>query len=154
MGRIVQTGDTPAKRRNAHMRSCAEVLRLLAQHPEIGAGRFDVEARDMVAFMVFNLRGLSETIESSAQAWDDRNYWKKAEELRERFRWSRVAAQDLAARALADEWSQVPEILMTLLPHFGGVNVQQLTRDADWWCGAMRALQREAEKRDGLLGSR
>ena len=31
MARVIQTGETPAKRRHAHRRSCAEVLRLLAE---------------------------------------------------------------------------------------------------------------------------
>jgi hypothetical protein len=147
MARIIQTGDTPAKRRNAHLRSCAEVIRLLAQNPALADGRFDAEARDMVAFLVFNLRGIRETIEGSAEAWDDRDYWRKAEALRAKYRWSRKAADDLEALALTDRWGEVPEVLLTLLPHVADVTVRQATRDADWWCGALRALRREARER-------
>lgn len=153
MGRIVHTGDTPAKRRNAHLRSCAEVLRLLAQRPELASGRFDPEAQDMVAFLVFSLRGLNETIEGSANAWDDRDYWKKAEALRDRYRWTRWAADDLEALALSNRWEEVPERLLGLLPHVADVTIRQATRDADWWCGALRALRREAEQREtGVTG--
>ena len=42
----------------------------------------DPEARDVTAFLAVHLRGIGETIEGSAQAWDDRNYWKKSEQLR------------------------------------------------------------------------
>ncbi len=146
MGRITRTGDTPAKRRHAHVRSCAEALRLLAERDGLATGRFDAEAKDLVAFLIFNLRGIGATIEESANAWDDKNYWKKAEALRERYRWSRTAAADLERLALADRWAEVPEALMTLLPHFANVTVGQMTRDADWWCGALRALRREAER--------
>ena len=142
MGRIITTGDTPAKRRNAHLRSCAEVLRLLAQRPT-----FDPEAQDMAAFLVFNLRGIYETIDESAAAWDERNYWKKAEALREKWRWSRKAARKLERTILADRWHEVPEQLMALLPHVQHITVGTLTRDADWWCGALRALRREAKRR-------
>jgi acyl-homoserine lactone acylase PvdQ len=148
MGRIVQTGDTPAKRRNAHTRSCAEVLRLLAQRPELADGQFDTEAQDMVAFLVFNLQGMHETIEQSAQAWDDRNYWKKSEALRAKYRWTRLAAGTIEELALAGRWGEVTPALIALLPHFAGVTIQQVTRDADWWCGAMRALRREAASRE------
>jgi len=147
MGRIVQTGDTPAKRRHAHLRSCAEVLRILAQRPQLADGLYDTEARDMVAFVVFNLRGLHETIEQSAQAWDDRGYWKKSEGLRERYRWSRIASTELEQLALADRWEEVTPALLTLLPHLSDITISQHTRDSDWWCGAMRALRREAERR-------
>ena len=151
MSRIVQTGDTPAKRRHAHMRSCAEVIRLLAQRPELGDGQFDTEAQDMVAFLAFNLQGMHDTIELSAQAWDDRNYWKKAEALRARYRWSRLAAGQLEELALAGRWNEVPQALLALIPHFSDVNVQQMTRDSDWWCGALRALRREVENRKSDL---
>lgn len=143
MTRIIHTGDTPAKRRNAELRSCAEVLRLLAQRPNM-----DAEARDMVAFLVFSLRGISDTIEQSANAWDDRNYWKKAEELRHTWRWSRQAADDLEKLILAERWSEIPGRLVDLVPHLGGVRVQAMTRDADWWCGALRALKK-ANARSG-----
>ncbi|MGI9176194.1 MAG: hypothetical protein ACR2GR_12850 [Rhodothermales bacterium] len=141
MARIISTGETPAKKRHAHLRSCAEVLRLLAQRP-----RFDSESKDMAAFLVFNLRGIYQTIDESAQVWDERGYWKKAEKLRETWRWTRTSAQQLEGLLLAGQWDEVPPLLLTLLPHMSGVTVTAITRDADWWCGAFRALQGEKAK--------
>ncbi len=143
MGRIIQTGDTPAKRRHAHQRSCAEVLRLLAQRPSLAEG-FDAEARDMAAFLVFNLRGIYQSVEESARAWDDKNYWRKAEALRARWLWSRDMARALEALLLQEAWAEVPEQLIALAGRFQDVTVRQVTRDADWWCGAFRALRRQA----------
>jgi glycogen synthase len=142
MSRIVNTGQTPAKRRHAHRRSCAEVLRLLAQKRL--TDHFDDEAKDMVAFLVFNLRGIYQTIDESAHAWDEKNYWKKAETLRERWRWSRTAARKLEALVLDDDWGAVPIQLIGLTERFQDVTVRSITRNADWWCGALRALRREA----------
>ena len=138
MARIINAGDTPAKKRHAHMRSCAEVLRLLAQRPQ-----FDAESRDMTAFFVFNLRGISETIDESAQVWDEKNYWKKAEELRAKWRWSRNAAAELEKLIRADRWLEVPPFLVTLIPHFSEITITEITRDSDWWVGALRSLHRE-----------
>ncbi|HRR08373.1 MAG TPA: hypothetical protein PLO56_06735 [Rhodothermales bacterium] len=131
----VGTTDS-AKLRQIHIRSCAEVIRLLATKPS-----FDDEAKDMTAFLVFNLRGIYETINESVQAWDDRNYWKKAEDMREKWRWSRTAAQDLTQLVLADQWQKIPDFLITLLPRFSEVTIREITRDADWWVGALRALK-------------
>jgi glycogen synthase len=142
MSRIVNTGQTPAKRRHAHRRSCAEVLRLLAQKRL--TDHFDDEAKDMVAFLVFNLRGIYQTIDESAHAWDEKNYWKKAETLRERWRWSRTAARKLEALVLDDDWDAIPIQLIGLTERFQDVTVRSITRNADWWCGALRALRREA----------
>jgi len=135
MVRLIKTGETPAKKRHAYMRSCAEVLRLLAQRPT-----FDDEARDMTAFLVFTLRAIYQTIDESAHAWDERNYWKKAEGLREQWRWTRTAADDLEARIRAGRWNDVPPLLLDLVPYFNSITVTAITRDADWWCGALRAL--------------
>lgn len=121
------------------MRSCAEVLRLLAQRP-----RFDDEARDMTAFLVFNLRGIYRTIDESAHAWDERNYWKKAEALRAKWLWAKTGADELEALIREEAWDEVPPFLIGLVPHFNGITINALTRDADWWCGALRALLRES----------
>lgn len=137
MARIISTGETPAKKRHAHLRSCAEVLRLLAQRPH-----FDSEAKDMAAFFVYNLRGIYQTIDESAHTWDERNYWKKAEALREKWRWSRTSADELEALICADRWEEVPPLLLSLVPYFNDVTVTAITRDADWWCGALKALKR------------
>lgn len=122
------------------MRSCAEVLRLLAQRSSFGA-----EEKDMVAFLVFNLRGIYQTIDESAHAWDERDYWKKAEALRARWLWSRNAAEELKHLVLANRWEDVPTFLVSVIPHFGDVTIATITRDSDWWCGALRALVREGE---------
>lgn len=143
MSRIVNTGQTPAKRLHAHRRSCAEVLRLLAKKRL--TDHFDAEAKDMVAFLVFNLRGIYRTIDESAHAWDEKNYWKKAEALRERWRWSRTAARKLESLVLDDDWDAVPIQLIGLTERFQDVTVRSITRNADWWCGALRALRREAD---------
>ena len=137
MARLIKTGETPAKKRHAHMRSCAEVLRLLAQR-----GAFDEEARDMTAFLVFNLRGIYQTIDESAHAWDERNYWKKAEGLRQTWRWTHTAADRLETLIRADQWDAVPPVLIELIPRFNSITITVITRDADWWCGALRALLR------------
>ncbi len=138
MARIVYTGDTPAKRRNAHIRSCAEVIRLLAERPSFGE-----EEQDMTAFLVFSLRGIHDTIEESALAWDDRNYWKKSEALRQKWRWSHHAANDLEKMVVAGQWFDIPVKLIELIPHFADVTISTITRGPDWWVGARRALMKQ-----------
>ncbi len=96
----------------------------------------------MAAFFVLNLRGIYETIDESAQAWDERNYWKKAEALRDKWRWSRSAADELEALILSDRWGEVPPLLIRLIPKFNDVTITSITRDADWWCGALKALKK------------
>jgi acyl-homoserine lactone acylase PvdQ len=142
MGRVIQTGDTPAKKRNAAMRSGAEVIRLLAERPSI-----DEEAKDMIAFLVMSLRDVYQTIEESAQVWDERDYWRKSEALRAKWRWAHLAADDLEKLALEERWLEIPMEIIALVPHFSGVTITNITRDSDWWCGAYRALQKSVAKK-------
>ncbi|NQV72657.1 hypothetical protein HQ496_06005 [bacterium] len=140
MSRIVRTGDTPAKTRNAHRRSCAEVIRLLAQKPS-----FDDEAKDMAAFLVFSLRGIGDTIESSAGVWDERNYWKKAEALRHKWRWTTKKSDELGKLVVEGKWQMLAPHIIELIPHFSDVTITAITRTPDWWVGARRALIKEFE---------
>ena len=137
MARVINT-QTPAKARHEHMRSCAG-------DDTIYGGldpAFDDEAKDMCAFLVFNLRDIYRIIDESAQSWDDRNYWKKSEKLRHDWRWARIAADEVEARIVDSRWSEMPEYLISLVPRFDSISVSSVTRNADWWCGALRALQR------------
>lgn len=100
----------------------------------------------MAAFLVHSLRGIEETIETSAQAWDDRNYWKKSEKLRDDWRWTRKAADELESHMLNGAWRELPPALIALVPHFQSVTIAKLMRDSDWWVGAYRAMVKKAEK--------
>lgn len=146
MSRIINVGDTPAKRRSGHLRSCAEVLRLLAQNQSLASGNFDEEAKDMVAFLVYSLRGIEETIETSAQAWDDRNYWKKSEKLRDDWRWTRKVAKQIETLMLGGRWYEIPPALIDIIPRFQSITVTKMMRDSDWWVGAYSAMVRQANK--------
>jgi hypothetical protein len=138
MVRIIKTGDSAAKRRRGHIRTCAEVIRLLSTREG-----FDDEAKDMTAFLVFALRGIYVTIDESALAWDDRNYWKKSEALRQKWRWSALAADELEELVVTGKWQLIPPMLIGLIPHFADVNVQTITRGPDWWVGARTALMNQ-----------
>lgn len=124
------------------MRSCAEVLRLLAQRSS-----FDDEAKDMTAFMIFNLREIYKVIDESAQSWDERNYWKKAEGLRAKWSWTRIIADKLTKLVIAGKWQRVPEVMFEMIPHFQSITIVKLTRDSDWWIGAHAALLKEQEEK-------
>ena len=145
MARIIHAGDTPAKRRRAHTRAAAEAIRLLATRPALADGYFDAEAKDLVAYLALHLRGIGETIEEAAQAWDDRNYWRKSEKLRADYRWAPQGAAELEALVVAEDWGGVVPALLSLVPRFSDVTIAKMTRDADHWVGAHRALVRRAQ---------
>ena len=71
MARVINT-NSPGKRRKAHIRTIAEILRLLAQQKTI-----DSQSKDMVAAIIFCLRGIDATVEESIVAWKNEATGKK-----------------------------------------------------------------------------
>lgn len=108
-------------------------------------GGWDDEGKDMAAFLVFSLHGIYDSIEESALAWDDKNYWKKAENLRQKWRWSYLSGKKLEKLILKEKWDSVTSELLELIPQFSKVKVTSITRDSDWWAGALSALRKKAD---------
>ena len=137
MSRVVNV-DSTGKRRNQVRRTIAELLRRLSQKSSL-----DEEARDMLALMVFCLHEIDEGIEQSALVWEKRNYWVKAEELRQRWRWTNRCATDLQKILRNDEPGQVPLVIADLLPHFRDVRINRYTRKPELWRDCYRRLLQE-----------
>ena len=89
MSRVINT-DSTGKKRNQLMRTSAELLRHLTQKNAV-----DAETKDMIALLVYCLREIEAGIDQSAAAWEKRDYWMKAEEFRERWRWVDMMSDDL-----------------------------------------------------------
>lgn len=137
MGRVINT-DSSGKRRNQLMRTAAEILRRLSQKTDI-----DTEAKDMVSALVFIFREIEESIESAAAAWEKRDYWMKAEELRRRWMWPGNSADQLQNLVLTDNWAGLPQMMVKLLPYFNDIKITKLTRGESDWLGSHARLLAE-----------
>ena len=137
MSRVVNV-DNPGKQRSQLMRTAAELLRHLSQKPEL-----DDEAKDMAATLVFCLRGIDDGIESSAAAWEKRDYWIKAEQLRQRWGWAGNASARLEATIRNGTWEALPAAMINLFEHFSDIKITKFTRDSSAWQGAYQRLIEE-----------
>ncbi len=137
MSRVLNTND-PGKIRNQLMRTVAELLRHLSQKKEL-----DDEAKDMTAMLVFCLRDIDEGIEASAAAWEKRDYWIKAEQLRQRWVWTGNASASVENVIRNDSWETLPTVMAGLFEHFADIKITKFTRDASEWQGAYQRLQEE-----------
>jgi hypothetical protein len=119
MSRVINT-DSAGKKRTQHMRTGAELLRHLSQKTSIDEG-----------------------IDSSAQAWEKRDYWMKAEEFRQRWHWTGDLADELQSMVFADEWHRLPEMMVRLLPYFSDIKINKFMRKSSMWSGSYDRLMRE-----------
>jgi hypothetical protein len=137
MSRVINT-DSTGKSRNQMMRSAAELLRHLSQKTTL-----DNEAKDMASALVYCLREIDAGIDQSAQAWEKRDYWMKADELRQRWGWAGTYADALTAIVIGDKWDELPPLLVKLLPKFNEIKITKLTRSEALWLGAHMRLMGE-----------
>ena len=137
MSRVINT-DSTGKQRNQIMRTGAEILRRLSQKTAI-----DAEVKDMLATLVYCFREIEEGIDQSAQAWEKRDYWVKAEELRQRWSWPGDVADQIQAMIFKEDWNMLPPLMVKLLPRFADIKITKLTRDETLWQGTYERLMKE-----------
>ena len=137
MSRVINT-DSSGKKRSQHMRTCAEVLRRLSQQDSVTD-----ETRDMVALLVYCLREIDEGIDSSAQAWEKRDYWMKAEEFRQRWHWTGDMSDELQSLVFDDEWQRLPDMMVRLFPYFSDITINKFMRKPSLWEGCYNRLMQE-----------
>ena len=101
----------------------------------------------MVAALVYALREIDEGIDSSAAAWEKRDYWMKADELRVRWEWTARMADQLAALVYEERWNDLPPMMVKLFPYFNDIKITKMTRKEDAWQGAHMRLLRERPTR-------
>ena len=135
MSRITNVDGTPASQRNRLRRTIAEILRRLSAKKTI-----DAEAKDMVAFIVFALRSMNESIEQSCVAWEKRDYYLKADQFRREWTWLLPTADRLEDLIVTEEWSLLPTEMAGLAARFSDVKVNQMTKPASLWQGAYQKL--------------
>ena len=137
MSRIINTAD-PGKLRNQHRRTIAEMLRHL-----MFKRRFDDETKDMAAALVFALRGIAETVETTVAAWEKRDYYLKADRFRLDWEWVTPAAERLYDIVALGRWEDLPRELAALAPRFADIRIAKMTRDPSAWKASYELLMKQ-----------
>jgi hypothetical protein len=135
MSRITSVDGTPAQQRNAIRRTIAEILRRLLDKKTI-----DDETKDMLAFIVIGLRGIDQSIDQSATAWEKRDYYLKADQFRREWLWLPDTAQRLEDILRSNDWSTAPIELAGLSARFSDIKVTTFTKPSTLWQGAYKKL--------------
>ncbi|MFN8595765.1 MAG: hypothetical protein U0559_06240 [Anaerolineae bacterium] len=144
MSRITNIDGTPTQQRNAIRRSIAEILRRLMEKKTI-----DDETKDMLAFIVVGLRSMDQSIDSSASAWEKRDYYIKADQLRREWLWLPDTADRLEALLRSNDWATAPIELAGLAARFSDVKVATFTKSPALWQGAYKKLLATPQRNNG-----
>ena len=135
MSRIVSVDGTPTQQRNAIRRTIAEILRHLMEKKTV-----DAEAKDMLSFIVFGLRSMDQSIDSSASAWEKRDYYVKADQFRREWLWLPDTANRIDEMIRSNDWATMPLELAGLASRFSDVRIATFTKSPTLWQGAYKKL--------------
>lgn len=135
MSRITYIDGTPTQQRNTIRRTIAEILRRLMEKKAV-----DADTKDMLSFIVYGLRSMDQSIDSSASAWEKRDYYVKADQLRREWLWLPDTANRLDVMIRSGDWATMPIELAGLAARFSDVRVSTLTKSPALWQGAYNKL--------------
>jgi len=127
----IKGSENGAVLRNRLSKSIVKALRLLMQKQEP-----DEESRDLAAFIVLALEKIAESVETTASAWEKRDYWLKADRFRQDWAWCEARSQALAAALQSDDWAGVAQELALIGQALRGVEVSANNRLGKPWVGA------------------
>jgi hypothetical protein len=134
VSRIVNSQSTGRERAQL-VRAMIVAIRELSRQSSFGD-----RARDLAAFIVLALRAILKGVDTSAQAWEKRGYWVKADRFRMEWDWAEpLAVQLQAAIASADE-QLVASLVMQVAQRLSGVEVSANPRVGAPWVGAFNRL--------------
>ncbi len=138
MSRLIN-GTNPGTERNQLRRTIAEALRRLLTKSKV-----DDEAKDLVALIVYSLRGIAAGIDQSASAWEKRDYFVKADKFRMEWAWAEKYANKLEVMLRGEMWGDLPIALAELAPKFSDITITKYVRTEALWQGRFRQLMAEA----------
>jgi hypothetical protein len=137
MSRVINTTSV-GQERNQLRRTIAEALRHMILKP-----KFDQESRDLASLIVFSLRRLEQGVEQTATAWENRNYFLKADRFRREWEWIEETSFALETALLLGQFEDVPPILGNLIPRFSDITIGRYTRSPELWDGCYQRLARD-----------
>jgi hypothetical protein len=139
MGRVIST-ENLATDRTRLMKAMALALPQLARQPG-----FNTEARDLAAFLVLALDGISASVERSVLPWEKRGYWLKADRFRMDWAWVQPNAQELRAALINDDIGGVAVVVAKLAARLKDIEVPAKHRLGTPWVGAWDKMTQKAK---------
>ena len=135
----VKPNESGTTYRNRLTKSIVLAIRKLMQK-----GQPDKESLDMAAYVVLALEKIEESVDSSATAWEKRDYWLKADRFRMEWSWLEIRRIALEKAVSAQDWGQIASELILVAQNFNKVEVSDKNRLGEPWVGSWKVLQSRA----------
>jgi len=131
----IKPNESGTTYRNRLTKSIVLAIRKLMQK-----GQPDRESLDMAAYVVLALEKISESVNSSATAWEKRDYWLKADRFRMDWAWVDTRSSVLRQAVLDQDWEKIVPELVQVAQNLSKVEVADKNRLGEPWVGAYKAV--------------
>ncbi len=134
MSRVIQS-ENGAAERNRMCRAIVLSLRELMQQTEP-----DDLSLDLAAFISLALQEIQHTVDVSANAWEKRGYWLKADRFRMEWEWSQELGVKFQQAVLEKDWGNIAMLSAKLAQKLAKTRLPQRNRLGTPWVGAWDKL--------------
>jgi len=104
---------------------------------------FDLEAKDMTAFIILLLKEIQKNIEKTTQAWEKRDYWLKADQFKREWQWCSDHINPLSKALKDNNWIQLKRSSSLLLEKCIELKISNKILNTSPWGGAYDRIKRE-----------
>ena len=137
MSRVIRTGSASTER-NRLKKALVLAIRELMKQSEPNE-----TSRDLIAFILLCLVRITETVEESAEAWEKRGYWLKADHFRMEWEWARLLAERIRPNVLTENYNKIIPDLIELSQSLNDVTISDNHRLGTPWLGAWDQLHKK-----------
>ena len=129
MTRIINV-ENVGNKRNQLIKAIVAAIRELVRQNET-----EVEAHDLVSFIIFSLETIAKSIEISVVAWEKRGYWVKADRFRMEWDWTGKIAASLRTALEEEDWKTIAGLTVTIGQKLSKTKIADKNRIGTPWKG-------------------
>ena len=134
MSRVIRP-DSPSRLRAALLDSVRATL------PALDTAGSDAQLRDRLAFILLALRQVQASIEPTAEAWERRAYWVKADQFRRSWAWVGAQADSILKAVLAGDLADACKLARAIEPRLPPARAAKTRDVSGLWAGCYQRLK-------------
>lgn len=134
MSRVVNS-DSPLQKRS-------KLLQLISNSIVVinSMKTAEEEMNDLIAFIILSLAEIEKTIHQTTAPWEKREYWVKADQFRNEWKWASDVKAQLIQANTASGWKKIPSGLIELEKRLKMVEPLKRIQGKEYWKGAYSIL--------------
>jgi hypothetical protein len=98
------------------------------------------ELNDAIAFIVLSLMEIERTIAQTTAPWEKREYWVKADQFRDEWKWVGEIKTKLIQSRTAKGWEKIPMEIQILITKVETIEPSKRLQGKAFWKGAYSIL--------------